>query len=492
MIHLTIRRRERSLLREEWHGAKARDETWFVVSKHYSSNTSDLLTDCFVMTYCCACYFFNYLDRQAFPNAYVSGLREDLGLVANEYSILLSMFSAGSVVGHIPHALLIQKIAPRIYLPLNLVLWSGVTMCLAACKTYEGLCAARFFQGFLEASIYAGSMYVFGSWYKPSELSKRAAIFTAVGQLGSLFAGIMMTAMNQSLHGNSGLKGWQWVFLINGLMGIPVGVFGFFFFPDLPETTKASYLSREEVQLAVERLPVKKLDSHDIHWRTLLPKVLKSPYIYILAGLSVVGGMLEAFAFQGMFLLWLKHNRARFTQTAITTYPLGIQAVAIVSQICAGIFIDKTGQRIPMVVFAAAMQLITATLLLQPHLTDAGVFTAHYLSATSFIVNPVMYGWANSILQRLGDDAVRSVVLYTMSMSGLLLYTFWGIVIYPATDVPYWKKGAITMVVVCFAYVAVAFGVKRLDGKTKSSQFNNSDDEAVGEVVSERRMTKIG
>ncbi|KEQ78447.1 pantothenate transporter-like protein [Aureobasidium pullulans EXF-150] len=448
--------------------------------------------DCFVMTYCCACYFFNYLDCQAFPNAYVSGLREDLGLVANEYSILLSMFSAGSVVGHIPHALLIQKIAPRIYLPLNLVLWSGVTMCLAACKTYEGLCAARFFQGFLEASIYAGSMYVFGSWYKPSELSKRAAIFTAVGQLGSLFAGIMMTAMNQSLHGNSGLKGWQWVFLINGLMGIPVGVFGFFFFPDLPETTKASYLSREEVQLAVERLPVKKLDSHDIHWRTLLPKVLKSPYIYILAGLSVVGGMLEAFAFQGMFLLWLKHNRARFTQTAITTYPLGIQAVAIVSQICAGIFIDKTGQRIPMVVFAAAMQLITAILLLQPHLTDAGVFTAHYLSATSFIVNPVMYGWANSILQRLGDDAVRSVVLYTMSMSGLLLYTFWGIVIYPATDVPYWKKGAITMVVVCFAYVAVAFGVKRLDGKTKSSQFNNSDDEAVGEVVSERRMTKIG
>ncbi|THX86727.1 pantothenate transporter-like protein [Aureobasidium pullulans] len=147
--------------------------------------------------------------------------------------------------------------------------------------------------------------------------------------------------------------------------------------------------------------------------------------------------------------------------------------------------------RIPMVIFAA-MQLVTAILLLQPHLTDAGVFTAHYLSATSFIVNPVMYGWANSILQRLGDDAVRSVVLYTMSMSGLLLYTFWGIVDYPATDVPYWKKGAITMVVVCFAYVVVAFEVNRLDDKTKSSQSNNSDDEAVGEVVSEQQMTKIG
>jgi ACS family pantothenate transporter-like MFS transporter len=47
------------------------------------------------MTYCCASYFFNYLDRQAFANAYVAGLREDLNLKGNEYSILLSVFTAG-------------------------------------------------------------------------------------------------------------------------------------------------------------------------------------------------------------------------------------------------------------------------------------------------------------------------------------------------------------------------------------------------------------
>ena len=64
--------------------------------------------------YCCACYFFNYLgkhlhcvgsshtiltktDRQAFANAYVAGLREDLNLKKNEYSYLLSLFTAGYV-----------------------------------------------------------------------------------------------------------------------------------------------------------------------------------------------------------------------------------------------------------------------------------------------------------------------------------------------------------------------------------------------------------
>jgi MFS family permease len=134
--------------------------------------------------------------------------------------------------------------------------------------------------------------------------------------------------------------------------------------------------------------------------------------------------------------------------------------VAIVSQIGAGIFIDRTGHRLPMVVFAAAMQLVTASLLLVRNLPDVGIFTAHYLCGTSFIVNPLMYGWASTILQREGDDAVRGIILYTMAMGGQILYTFWGIVVYPATDAPYWKKGATTMVVVCFAFVGWSFVVK--------------------------------
>lgn len=48
----------------------------------------------------------------------------------------------------------------------------------------------------------------------PSEIAKRAAIFTAVGQLGSMFAGLMMTAVHKTMEGHGGLKGWQWVSII--------------------------------------------------------------------------------------------------------------------------------------------------------------------------------------------------------------------------------------------------------------------------------------
>ena len=105
-----------------------------------------------------------------------------------------------------------------------------------------------------------------------------------------------------------------------------------------------------------------------------------------------------------------------------------------------------------MAILAGVLQLLVAVLLLVPTLPTAGVFFAFYLSGTSYIVNPILYGWASVICRRGGDDAARSIVLYVMSMVQSITYTFWGIALYPATDAPYWQKGYITMIVVVFAF----------------------------------------
>ncbi|CAI6337963.1 unnamed protein product [Periconia digitata] len=422
--------------------------------------------DCFILVYCCAAYFFNYLDRSAFANAYVAGLKESLNLQGNQYSVLIAMFTAGSCVGQIPHALLIQKFTPRFWLPFTLIVWSGLTMSSAACKTYAQLCVVRFFQGFFESSLYSGTIYILGSWYKPLEIAKRTAIFTAIGQIGSMFAGIMMTAMNEGLQGRTALDGWQWVFIINGAMGIPFGIFGLLFFPNLPESTDLPYLSKEEIQLALSRLPPKNPQSHSINFKSLARRVLAEPEIYILSLYSVVGSALEAIVLQGLFLLWMKSHKSQFSNHATTTYPLGIQAVSIVSNIAAGYILDITNRRIPMVILSGVLQLIVAILLLIPNLPTPAVFFAFYLSGTSYIVNPILYGWASIICQRNGDDAARSVILYVMSMVTAVLYTFWGIVLYPATDAPYWRKGCIAMIVVVFAFFGVTVAVEWLDRRS--------------------------
>jgi ACS family pantothenate transporter-like MFS transporter len=87
-------------------------------------------------------------------------------------------------------------------------------MVSAAVKSTTQLCVVRFFLGLAEASTYAGTMYVIGSWYKPLEIGKRTAIFSAAGMVGTMFAGVMMAAIYKGMNGMAKLAGWQWVFLI--------------------------------------------------------------------------------------------------------------------------------------------------------------------------------------------------------------------------------------------------------------------------------------
>ncbi|UPK92388.1 hypothetical protein LCI18_003323 [Fusarium solani-melongenae] len=422
--------------------------------------------DFFIMVYCCLSYFFNFLDRAAFANAYVAGLREDLNMTGGDYSNVLAVTTAGMAIGQLPHGIVIQKVAPRIWFPSMVVIWAGLTMASAAAKTVTQLCVIRFFLGLAEASTYAGAIYIISSWYKPDEISKRTALFTASGQVGTMFAGVMMAAIHKGMNGMSGLQGWQWVFLIDGIITLPIAVFGFLYFPDTPDRTQAKYLSADEKKLARSRLPPICEDGHNIMPLSLFKRVLMAPIFWVLFFWSPVCAAIEAFPFQNNFLLWLKYHSDHFTQTQINTYPLGVQAVGIVANMLAAWHMDATGQRIPAAIAAILLQVVVGSMLLVRDIPFAGTFFAFYLSGTAYAVNPLIFGWAGLILQRSGDDAVRSVTLYSMNIGSMVLWTFWGILFYSGADTPYWKKGCIVLLVCCFVMFCYMWLVYKVDKHT--------------------------
>ena len=177
---------------------------------------------------------------------------------------------------------------------------------------------------------------------------------------------------------------------------------------------------------------------------------------------SPVCAAIEGFPFQNNFLIWLKYYSDHFSQSQINTYPLGVQAVGIAANMLAAWHMDVTGQRVPMAILAVLLQVIVGIMLLVPTLPFAGTFFAFYLSGTAYMVNPLIFGWANIILQRSGDDAVRGVTLYCMNIGSMVLWTFWGIIFYNAADAPYWKKGAISLIVCCAVMFGYIFVVKKV------------------------------
>jgi ACS family pantothenate transporter-like MFS transporter len=90
---------------------------------------------------------------------------------------------------------------------------------------------------------------VLGSWYKPSELAKRTCIFYATSAAADMFCGFLQAGVYQGLNGTAGLPGWKWLFLIDGIISTPICIAGLFLIPDLPENSRAFYLTKGHVQL---------------------------------------------------------------------------------------------------------------------------------------------------------------------------------------------------------------------------------------------------
>lgn len=144
------------------------------------------------------------------------------------------------------------------WFPFTILAWGLLTLGTFRVTSVTQIYIIRFFQGFFEASSFVGTHFILGSWYTESELAKRSGIFTASGLAGTMFSGFLQGEIHKSLHETRGISGWRWLFVIDFAITAPVALYGFLCFPDTPATTKAFYLSKEERELAVSRMPKRK------------------------------------------------------------------------------------------------------------------------------------------------------------------------------------------------------------------------------------------
>jgi MFS transporter, ACS family, pantothenate transporter len=105
------------------------------------------------------------------------------------------------------------------------------------------------------SGFYPGIHYLLGSWYTPQEIGKRAMMFWLAGSIGQLFSGFLQAAAYTNLSGVGGLAGWRWLFIIDGIITLPLAILGFLFFPNLPQGGKKTWWTTEEEHaISVKRM----------------------------------------------------------------------------------------------------------------------------------------------------------------------------------------------------------------------------------------------
>ena len=128
--------------------------------------------------------------------------------------------------------------------------------------------------------------YIIGSWYRREELAKRSCIFHTSGAIATMFSGYLMAGVYK-LDGRGGFKGWQWLFIVDGVISLPIALLGFFALPDLPEISKPFYLTKDEVAFAQKRMELEGRQKRKPYTRAKVKKIFTSWHIWALVPLYV-------------------------------------------------------------------------------------------------------------------------------------------------------------------------------------------------------------
>ncbi|KAL2279671.1 hypothetical protein FJTKL_13220 [Diaporthe vaccinii] len=143
---------------------------WYQPDQAEEEKRLILKLDLSILIFGCLSFFTKYLDQQSITNAYVSGMREDIGLKGDDLNYITATFWALYCTFMIPACYFMTYYPANIVLPALEVGWGLSTFGLAWARTVETIYAMRFFTGVFECCSFTGTIYIIGSWYKLGEI----------------------------------------------------------------------------------------------------------------------------------------------------------------------------------------------------------------------------------------------------------------------------------------------------------------------------------
>lgn len=188
-------------------------------------------------------YVVNLIDR---TNVGIASLQmvpatpADLGtgpaiLSEEAYALGSGIFYVGYLLFEVPSNLLLMRLGARAWLARILISWGLISAAMMFVTGATSFAFFRFLLGFAEAGFFPGVIYYLGDWF-PARLRARAvAWFMLGGAVASMVGNPLSGLILQSLDTVGGLWGWQWVFLLEGLPAVALGLLTLRLLPDRPE-----------------------------------------------------------------------------------------------------------------------------------------------------------------------------------------------------------------------------------------------------------------
>jgi MFS family permease len=203
----------------------------------------------------------NLLDSGIISSASVTSMLTDLDLTGNRYSVAIFIFTVSSIIFQLPSTILVRQAGPRIYFSCVTISFGIITLCTAFITTWKQMIALRVLLGMTMSGIYPGLSYLISTWYTRKEQQLRFA-FLQTGEVIILATGSIANWGLNHLDHRQSLRGWQWMFLVQGIITTFLGLLTYIWMVDFPERSQNSFnfLTPAETSLAISRINTDRSD----------------------------------------------------------------------------------------------------------------------------------------------------------------------------------------------------------------------------------------
>jgi D-galactonate transporter len=190
------------------------------------------------------CYLFNYLDRVNVGFAKLEML-DALKLSETVYGLGAGIFFVGYVTSGVPSNLILHKLGARRWIAVMMILWGALSAAMMFVTSPVSFYGLRFLTGVAEAGFFPGIVFYFTHWFPSRKRGQVMAMFMSAIPVSGLVGGPLSGWMlSHFAGGQGGLAGWQWLFLLQGLPTVLLGVGVLFLLSD--GLQQATWLSPEE------------------------------------------------------------------------------------------------------------------------------------------------------------------------------------------------------------------------------------------------------
>jgi ACS family tartrate transporter-like MFS transporter len=289
-------------------------------------------------------YVFNYLDRN---NVGFAGLtmNQAIGLTATQLGFGAGVFFLGYCFLEIPSNIVLYRVGARVWLSRIMISWGIASAATALAVGPNSFYALRLLLGAAEAGFFPGVAFYLGTWFPAQYRTRMIAWFMVAIPVSSVIGG-PISGWLLGMNGILGIAGWQWLFIIEGLPVVLIGIGLLWILADRPENV--SWLSDEERSIVRERLAAERRPREVRHFGAAIRDVR-----VILLALVQFGFLVGSYAI-GIFLP-LMLREGKLSDVEIGFVSSACYVVAVIGMILWARHVDRGGSKVVNLALSCAL-----------------------------------------------------------------------------------------------------------------------------------------